>query len=197
MCTQVYQVLHSPPFNLNEDVQTYSLLAMSFLPRGLSVDPVQSLGEASQNHRTIKVGKDQQIPTSNPNPPYHAHWPHLSVPHLHGSGTPPGMVTVTPWAAVPLHYCSSWEETFPNIQPEYPLVQLKALTSCPIDYLLSCCHLFVRRRTCMGRHRITSSKELFPSSELLWHGFWISKAWNLHRYHLLTTTMWLNRNFLI
>lgn len=28
----------------------------SFLPRVLSVDPVQSLGEASQNHTTIKVG---------------------------------------------------------------------------------------------------------------------------------------------
>jgi len=31
---------------------------------------------------------------SNPNPSHRAHWPCPSVPHLHCSGTPPGMVTL-------------------------------------------------------------------------------------------------------
>jgi len=42
-----------------------------------------------------------------------------SMPHLHGSGAPPGMVTPPrPWAAVPMHHPSFGEEIFPNIQPK-------------------------------------------------------------------------------
>jgi len=49
------------------------------------------------------------------------HWPHPSVPHLHGSWTPPGMVTPpSPWAAVLLHHHSHCEDSFPSIQPEPP-----------------------------------------------------------------------------
>ena len=62
-----------------------------------------------------------------------AHCPRPSVPHLHGSGTPPGTVTPPPpWVAVPLQHHSFREEMFPNIQPEPPLVQLKAITFCLI-----------------------------------------------------------------
>ena len=50
--------------------------------------------------------KSSNIPKSNPSPPHRAHCPQPSVPHLHSSGTPPGMVTTPPWAAVPLQHCS-------------------------------------------------------------------------------------------
>ena len=36
-----------------------------------------------------------------------------------------------PWAAVPLHHHSFWEEIFPNIQPEPPRAQLEVIPSCP------------------------------------------------------------------
>ena len=45
-----------------------------------------------------------------------------------------------PGQSVPAHYHSSWKEMFPNIQPECPLVQLKAIPS------LTCyCYLLWRR----------------------------------------------------
>ena len=54
---------------------------------------------------SLRLEKTTKIPKSNPSPLYHAHWPHPSVPHLHGSGTPPGMVTPPPsWAAVPVSH---------------------------------------------------------------------------------------------
>ena len=37
-----------------------------------------------------------------------------------------------PWAAVPMPDYSFREEMFPNIQPDPPMAQLKAITSCPI-----------------------------------------------------------------
>ena len=49
---------------------------------------------------SLRLEKTTKITKSNPNPSHHAHWPHPSVPHLHGSWTPPGTVTPPPsWAA--------------------------------------------------------------------------------------------------
>jgi len=49
---------------------------------------------------SFMLEKASQIPKSNPNPPPSCPLP--AVPHLHGSGTPPEMVTPPhPWAAVP------------------------------------------------------------------------------------------------
>ena len=55
-------------------------------------------------HRIIdpwRLEKISKIPTPNPSPPHRAHCPLCpSVPHPHGSGTPPWMVTPPPpWAA--------------------------------------------------------------------------------------------------
>ena len=67
----------------------------------------------------FRLEKTTGNPKSNPSPPHHAHCSHPSVPHPHGSGTPPEMMTPPPpWAAVPLQHCSFGEETVPNIQPE-------------------------------------------------------------------------------
>lgn len=53
----------------------------------------------SQNRRTLKCGKDHEDPQAQPLT--HPHCPHLSVPHLHSSGTPPVMVTPPPpWAII-------------------------------------------------------------------------------------------------
>ena len=71
-----------------------------------------------KNHRIVKsfrLEKSSKIPKPKPNPSHHAHCPRPSVPHLHGSGTPPW--TVTP----PLPDHSFKEETFPYIQPDPPL----------------------------------------------------------------------------
>lgn len=61
----------------------------------------------------------------------HEDWKRLVQPStryhhtlLNTSVTPP-----PPWG--PMHYYSFREEIFPCIQPEPPLVQLKAVTSCP------------------------------------------------------------------
>jgi len=44
-----------------------------------------------------KTSKNTRSPTK---PPHHAHWPRPSLPPLHGSGTPPEMVTPhPPWPA--------------------------------------------------------------------------------------------------
>ena len=49
---------------------------------------------------SLRLEKTSKITKSNTNPPNHAHWPCPSVPHLHGSWTPPGTVTPPPpWAA--------------------------------------------------------------------------------------------------
>jgi len=78
------------------------------------------------NHRIVKVGKDLQSHPVQPSAhPHHAHWPRPSVPHLRGSWTPPGMVTAP--QPVPMNYHSFWDEAFPNIQPEPPLVRLKVV----------------------------------------------------------------------
>ena len=47
---------------------------------------------------SLRLEKTSEISKSNPNPPHHAQQPHPSVPHLHGSGTPPG-TPPPPWAA--------------------------------------------------------------------------------------------------
>ena len=49
----------------------------------------------------------------HPQPPHHVHCPRPSVPHLHGSGAPPGMVTPPPpCAAVPLQHHSLEKKLF-------------------------------------------------------------------------------------
>ena len=40
-------------------------------------------------------GWERPLRSPSPTPPHRAHWPHPSVPQLHSSGTPPGMVTPT------------------------------------------------------------------------------------------------------
>ena len=74
----------------------------------------------TSGHKTIesfRLEKTSEITQSNPSPPHRAHCPHPSVPHPHGSGTPPRMVTPPPpWAAVPLQHRSFGEEMFPKIQ---------------------------------------------------------------------------------
>ena len=45
---------------------------------------------------SLRLEKTSHIPRLNPSPPHHAHCPRPSVPHLHGSGTPPGTVTHHP-----------------------------------------------------------------------------------------------------
>jgi len=58
--------------------------------------------ESLRLERTSEVIDSHHPPTTNA-----AHCPRPSVPHLHGSGTPPGAVTPPhPWAAVPLHHHS-------------------------------------------------------------------------------------------
>jgi len=52
---------------------------------------------------SLRLEKTSEISKSNPNPPHHAQQPHPSVPHLHGSGTPPG--TVTAPLPVQLSHC--------------------------------------------------------------------------------------------
>ena len=89
----------------------------------------------SLKNRIIKVGKDLWdllIQSST----YHQVCPLNHVPQyyrLPSSETHPGMETPPPpWAAVPMHYHSFWEEILPNTQPELPLVQLEAIPSYPI-----------------------------------------------------------------
>ena len=81
-----------------------------------------TVGDRYRIRESFRLEKTSEIPTSNPSPPHRAHCPRPSVPHPHGSGTPPWTVTPPPpWAAVPLQHCSFGEEMFPNIQPEPPL----------------------------------------------------------------------------
>jgi len=59
-------------------------------------------GISPQNCRIIKVGKDlwdSLVPLSTY--PHHAHWPCPSVPHPHGSWTPPGTMAPPPLCATP------------------------------------------------------------------------------------------------
>ena len=67
-----------------------------------------------QSHRLIQLGGDLSDPPTHPTPTC----PRPSVPHLHGSVTPPGMVIPPPpWAAVSMHHCSLRGEMFPDIPP--------------------------------------------------------------------------------
>ena len=55
---------------------------------------VKWLRLAVMTHRfQFRLEKTSEILKSNPSPPHRAHCPRLSVPHPHGSGAPPGMVT--------------------------------------------------------------------------------------------------------
>ena len=57
----------------------------------------------SQNQLVIRVGNSYVRPLWSSDPITDPSSPHPSVPHLHGSETPPGTVTPPPpWAAVPL-----------------------------------------------------------------------------------------------
>ena len=101
----------------------------------------------SSNHRTMKVGRDHWGHWVQPaTHPHRAHWPQPSVPHPHGSQTPPGTVTAPPpWAAVPMHHRSSWADIFPNIQPEmtsFLKINYEAdkTSSAPCSWLLSASH---------------------------------------------------------
>jgi len=52
------------------------------------------------SERVVRLEKTSEGILSNLNPSPCACWPHPSVPHLHGSWTPPGTVTPPPpWAA--------------------------------------------------------------------------------------------------
>ena len=87
-----------------------------------------------QNHRMVKVGKDLQDVQAQPQPIP------LCPLTTSRSATSPWLWNsfrdsdhTTPWAAVPVHYCSFGEERFPNIQPEHPLVQHEAVISHPTE----------------------------------------------------------------
>ena len=87
-----------------------------------------------QNHRMVKVGKDLQDVQAQPQPiPLCPLTTSLSAtsPWLWNSFRDSDHTT--PWAAVPVHYCSFGEERFPNIQPEHPLVQHEAVISHPTE----------------------------------------------------------------
>ena len=59
---------------------------------------------------SLRLEETSKIPKSNPSPPHRAHCPRPSVPHPHGSGTPPG--TVTPPLPGQLCHCLTalWEK---------------------------------------------------------------------------------------
>jgi len=70
-----------------------------------SISPAFTFTESLWLERTANVTRSNQ-------PTHCAHWLCPSMPHLHGSGAFPGMVTPpSPWAAVPLHHCSLTKET--------------------------------------------------------------------------------------
>ena len=54
-----------------------------------SISNPNSSNAFSYGHRVTELGLEKT--SKIPNPPHHAHWPRPQVPHLHGSGTPPGM----------------------------------------------------------------------------------------------------------
>ena len=86
-------------------------------------------GEKRRILKSLRVEKTSEIPKFNPSPPHCALWSHPSVPHLHSSWTPPGMVTPpSPWAAVPLHRCSLCEEV--------PISNLKERARENLSYIL-------------------------------------------------------------
>lgn len=73
---------------------------------------------------SLRLETPARIIKSKPNPSHCAHWSHLSVPHLHHSGTPPGMVTphlhgqLCQWLAA-LYPTLPWD----NLRPS-PLILL-------------------------------------------------------------------------
>ena len=72
--------------------------------------------------------KTSKVTQSNPNSPHHV----LSATSpwfLHSRDSDPNHF---PGQPVPVSHHPFREEIVPNIQPEHPLVQLKAITSCPI-----------------------------------------------------------------
>lgn len=88
-------------------------ICLQYMLQRLAKEP-KAQTVTSQNHWGWRS------PLRSPTPP-HAHCPHSSVPHPCGSGTPPETVTPPPPALpVLLQHCSSWEETFLNIQPDPP-----------------------------------------------------------------------------
>ena len=74
-------------------------------PLTLGLSPLLSWSQ----HRIIQVGKDL---LRSPTPPHRAHCPHPSGPQPHGYGTPPGLVTPPPWAAVQCSTALSEENFF-------------------------------------------------------------------------------------
>ena len=75
--------------------------------------------------KTRKITKSNNQPSM---PTHHVSQCHINMVPEHLQGwwlyNPPGQ-------PVPLQHRSFWEDIFRNIQPEHPLVQLKAITSCP------------------------------------------------------------------
>jgi len=88
-------------------------------------DPYRVI-ESAQLEKTSKIIQSSHLPATNNSSQNHV--PYL-VQRVNDSWMPSGVVTQSPsWAA----HSSSFGEVFPDILPEPPLVQLKAIPSHPV-----------------------------------------------------------------
>ena len=107
-----------------------------------------------------KLEKTSKITRSHTKPPHHAHWPRPSLPPLHGSGTPPEMVTPhPPWPAYANTWPLSQEKCFPVSNLKYD-IKMNVILATPCFTSLASCTAF-----CSGHQLHPSVKSLLDGGE--------------------------------